>query len=79
MSNVPLSDADVLASDAGSQVLAPRFAPLYQQIRSLMVKRLQAGERKPGEPIPSEIELAARYRVSQGTVRKAIDSLAADN
>lgn len=79
MANVPLSDADDLAADAGSQVLAPRFAPLYQQIRSLMVKRLQAGEWKPGEPIPSEIELAARYRVSQGTVRKAIDSLAADN
>lgn len=34
---------------------------------------------KPGEPIPSEIELAARYRVSQGTVRKAIDELAAEN
>ena len=32
-----------------------------------------------GEAIPSEIELAARYRVSQGTVRKAIDALAADN
>ncbi len=29
--------------------------------------------------IPSEVELAARYKVSQGTVRKAIDELAADN
>jgi GntR family transcriptional regulator len=29
--------------------------------------------------IPSETELAARFRVSQGTVRKAIDELAADN
>ena len=34
---------------------------------------------RPGEALPSEIELAARFGVSQGTVRKAIDALAADN
>ncbi|WP_442979443.1 GntR family transcriptional regulator, partial [Salmonella enterica] len=28
---------------------------------------------------PSELDLAARFKVSQGTVRKAIDELAADN
>jgi GntR family transcriptional regulator len=33
----------------------------------------------PGELIPSEMELAARFKVSQGTVRKAIDELAAEN
>jgi GntR family transcriptional regulator len=38
-----------------------------------------AGEWKPGEAIPSEMELAARFRVSQGTVRKAIDELASEN
>ncbi|MEY4213662.1 MAG: hypothetical protein RL458_1888, partial [Pseudomonadota bacterium] len=59
--------------------VAPRFAPLYRQIKTLLTKRLRAGEWKPGEPIPSETELAARFRVSQGTVRKAIDELAADN
>ncbi|RZL57033.1 MAG: GntR family transcriptional regulator [Variovorax sp.] len=57
----------------------PSFSPLYQQIKALILQRLQAGEWKPGEPIPSEIELAARFRVSQGTVRKAIDELAAEN
>lgn len=59
--------------------VAPRFTPLYRQIKTLLTKRLRAGEWKPGEPIPSETELATRYRVSQGTVRKAIDELAADN
>ena len=34
---------------------------------------------KPGEAIPSELDLAARFKVSQGTVRKAIDELSADN
>jgi GntR family transcriptional regulator len=62
-----------------SEEVAPRFAPLYRQIKTLLTKRLRAGEWRPGEPIPSETELAARFRVSQGTVRKAIDELAADN
>jgi DNA-binding transcriptional regulator YhcF (GntR family) len=52
---------------------------LYQQIKGLILKSLQAGEWKPGESIPSEMDLAARFRVSQGTVRKAIDELAAEN
>jgi GntR family transcriptional regulator len=58
---------------------AVTFSPLYRQIRERLVASLQAGEWRPGEPIPSEVELAARFGVSQGTVRKAIDELAADN
>ena len=57
----------------------PSFSPLYQQIKSLILSDLKAGQWRPGEAIPSEIELAARFRVSQGTVRKAIDELASDN
>ncbi|MEY4756453.1 MAG: hypothetical protein RJA34_1351 [Pseudomonadota bacterium] len=57
----------------------PSFSPLYLQIKALILKSLQAGDWKPGEAIPSEMELAVRYRVSQGTVRKAIDELAAEN
>jgi GntR family transcriptional regulator len=58
---------------------APSFSPLYQQIKGLLKASLQGGEWKPGESIPSEIELAQRFRVSQGTVRKAVDELAAEN
>lgn len=58
---------------------APAFSPLYQQIKTLIVRSLQAGEWRPGEAIPSEVDLAARFKVSQGTVRKAIDELAAEN
>ena len=57
----------------------PAFAPLYLQIKGLLSKSLEAREWRPGEAIPSEIELARRYQVSQGTVRKAIDALAGDN
>jgi GntR family transcriptional regulator len=59
--------------------IAPAFSPLYQQIKGLILQSLQTGEWKPGESIPSEMDLAARYRVSQGTVRKAIDELANDH
>jgi len=58
---------------------APAFSPLYQQIKALILGGLQQGEWKPGEMIPSEFDLAARFRVSQGTVRKAVDELAAEN
>lgn len=58
---------------------SPTFSPLYQQIKALITTSLQSGEWKPGELIPSEFELAARYKVSQGTVRKAIDELSAEN
>lgn len=44
-----------------------------------MLQALEAGEWRPGQVIPSEQELAARFNVSQGTVRKAIDEMAADN
>ena len=64
---------------AASQVAVPAFSPLYQQIRQAMLASLQAGEWKPLQAIPSEMELAKRYQVSQGTVRKAIDELAAEN
>ena len=58
---------------------APAFSPLYQQIKALLTRSLQSGEWAPGSSIPSELELAALYKVSQGTVRKAIDELAAEN
>ena len=66
------------AADAAADV-APAFSPLYQQIKALIMRGLQGGEWKPGEAIPSELDMAARFRVSQGTVRKAIDELAAEN
>ena len=58
---------------------SPTFSPLYMQIKGLITQSLEAGEWKPGEVILSENQLAARYKVSQGTVRKAIDELAAEN
>lgn len=78
--NLPysFSSADGTAAGAASGA-SPTFSPLYQQIKALIMQGLQSGEWKPGDLIPSEVELAQRYKVSQGTVRKAIDELAAEN
>ncbi|HUL96175.1 MAG TPA: GntR family transcriptional regulator [Usitatibacter sp.] len=66
-------------SRAARRSRSPAFRPLYLQIRDLLVERLDAGQWRPGQAIPSELDLAARYAVSHGTVRKAIDALAAEN
>jgi len=63
----------------GASLRGTTYSPLYRQIKALLLKSLDQGEWKPGEVIPSEMELAARFEVSQGTVRKAIDELAAEN
>ena len=65
--------------NAIKQYAPPSFRPLYEQIKVLLTQSLIAGEWHPGEAIPSEQELAQRFKVSQGTVRKAIDELAAEN
>src|SRR5947208_5535853 len=62
-----------------SAAATPTFRPLYLQVKDLLSAALERREWAPGEAIPSEFELAARFRVSQGTMRKAIDALAADN
>src|ERR1700757_816515 len=62
-----------------SALKTPAFRPLYEPIKVLLTNNLAAGEWRPGEAIPSEQELAARFHVSQGTVRKAIDALASEN
>jgi GntR family transcriptional regulator len=67
------------ATRASGPRMRPAFRPLYEQIKILLTQSLVSGEWKPGEAIPSELELAARYKVSQGTVRKAIDELASEH
>lgn len=55
-----------------------QYLPLYARVRADLVARLSAGEWRPGAALPSEMALASQMEVSQGTVRKAIDSLVAD-
>jgi GntR family transcriptional regulator len=60
-------------------VETPRAQPLYAQVKALIMQRLIANRWRPGEMLPSEFQLADEFGVSQGTVRKALDALAAEN
>src|SRR3546814_14076323 len=65
--------SDVCSSDL------PGFKPLYQQVKDLLIGRLIGSYWKPGDLLPSEMQLAEELGVSQGTVRKALDEMTADN
>ena len=55
------------------------FRPLYRQVRDVLVKRIAEGVWQAGQALPSEPEIAADLGVSQGTVRKALDEMTAEN
>jgi GntR family transcriptional regulator len=57
----------------------PLGAPLYQEVKRKLMDSLRGGEWKPGEMIPAEKRLCERFGVSVGTLRKAVDELAAEN
>ena len=61
------------------QARAFPFRPLYLQVKESLVRRLIDGSWQPGQIIPSEMELARELGVSQGTVRKALDTMTAEN
>lgn len=53
--------------------------PLYSQVREQFLRRLEDRTWAPGMMIPSEMELARELGVSQGTVRKALNEMTAEN
>ena len=53
--------------------------PLYRRVQAALTRKLAAGVWKPGEAIPSEAALAEEFDCSIGTLRKAVDELAAGN
>ncbi|WP_046868263.1 GntR family transcriptional regulator [Microvirga massiliensis] len=57
----------------------PGYRPLYRQVRDILVKRIATGVWQAGQILPSEGDIAADLGVSQGTVRKALDEMTAEN
>lgn len=55
------------------------FRPLYRQVKDTFIQRMADGQWPPGHLLASENQLGAELGVSQGTVRKALDELAAEN
>lgn len=52
--------------------------PIYFQLTERIRAAVENGDIKPDAPLPSEREIAERLGVSRTTVRKAIDTLAAE-
>lgn len=53
--------------------------PLYAQVEEIIRQRLIDNYWKPGDALPSEFQLADELDVSQGTVRKALNDMVAEN
>ncbi|MBT3916528.1 MAG: GntR family transcriptional regulator [Rhodospirillaceae bacterium] len=52
---------------------------LYQKVDNIIRQRLIDNVWKPGDALPSEMQLASELDVSQGTVRKALNDMVTEN
>lgn len=52
---------------------------LYREVKRHLIADIQSGRVPPGGALPNESELAKRFNVSIGTLRRAVDELVADN
>lgn len=53
-------------------------APLYKQLQDKILDSIHNGTLKPGDKLPTELELSETNNVSRVTVRSALDSLTSD-
>lgn len=54
------------------------FIPLYYQLKEILKEKIESGEWKPGDIIPSENQLQQQYNISRNTAKKALDDLVQD-
>lgn len=52
------------------------FVPAYYRLAEDLKQKIEAGELKPGDAIPSESQLSKQYQVSRMTVRQGVTLLA---
>lgn len=53
----------------------PSRQPLFEQVKSSIIRKIQSGEWHHDDVLPNEIELAKLFNVSQGTLRRALKEL----
>lgn len=63
------------------EAIAPEAAgmPLYRVAKRSLLKAIESGTYAPGETLPSETAIAEAMGVSIGTLRRAVDELAAEH
>lgn len=60
-------------------IISSTGMPLYKEVKRQVLESLSKKEWEAGDAIPTEKQLCARYGVSIGTLRKAIDELVSEN
>lgn len=65
-------------SEASHAMPSRNEEPAYKRIQAAIRRRIDSGHLKPGNPVPSERELARTHRVSLMTARHALTELARD-
>ena len=63
------------------EAIAPEAAgmPLYRVVKRSLLQAIESGAFPPGETLPSEAEIAEQMSISIGTLRRAVDELAAEH
>ncbi len=56
-----------------------RGALLYREVKKQLIADIRSGRTPPGAALPNEKELAERFQVSIGTLRRAVEELVADH
>lgn len=49
--------------------------PLYYQLKEIIKEKIESGELKPGDVLPSERELSQTHQISRPTIRQALKEL----
>ncbi len=70
-----------ISTTALFEAIAPAAAgmPLFRAVKRSLLSAIEAGRCPPGESLPSESEIAGAMGVSIGTLRRAVDELAAEH
>ncbi len=68
------------SSSSSSSLAGPsRGALLYREVKKQLIADISSGRTPPGAALPNEKELAERFQVSIGTLRRAVEELVADH
>src|SRR5882762_5369955 len=67
-----------LLLDMGQSLQRQKGAPLYEQLTGLLRKSIQTGSLRPGDSLMPQRQLSTLWNVSDVTVRRAMQALAAE-
>ncbi|MCC6680434.1 MAG: GntR family transcriptional regulator [Phycisphaeraceae bacterium] len=65
-----------LFQQMGEQLVRHGGPPLYEQVREAVRAAIAAGKLKPGEQVPTQRDLSARWGIGEVTIRRAFQELA---